>query len=152
MKLPNVAIAIAYICVGTVAFVKGSCNPFKQSDVPLVVKQAFEKEFPGNKASWEEEKGSFEAEFRLNGIETSATYNQYGMRIELEIEIKITEMPANAIDYMNVKYPNTKIKEAAKITDDKNTLTYEAEIKKDGKSWDVIFDSQGNFIKQVEGD
>ena len=44
------------------------------------------------------------------------------------------------------------ITEAAKITTDKNEVTYEAEVGKDGKSWDVLFNEKGKFLKQEEGD
>ena len=62
------------------------------------------------------------------------------------------ELPANILEYLKKNYATNKITEAAKITDDKNVVTYEAEIGKDGKSYDVLFDFNGNFIKIVKGD
>jgi hypothetical protein len=37
------------------------------------------------------------------------------------------------LTYISTTYPYKKIKETAKITDDKKVITYEAEIKIDGK-------------------
>ena len=118
-----------------------------KSSIPDLVKNSFAKEFPKQKAKWSAEEGGFEAEFRLNGTEASAVYDKGGHRKELEVEIKTTELPANVIAYVKKNYPTAKITEASKITDDKNTVSYEAEIKKDGKSFDVLLDSTGKFIK-----
>jgi hypothetical protein len=60
-------------------------------------------------------------------------------------------MPAKALSYIAANYPKTKIKEAAKITDNKNVVTYEAEVKIDGKNMDMIFDVAGKFLKLVKG-
>lgn len=119
----------------------------KKSSIPNTVKEAFAKEFPKQKASWSKEDGGFEAEFKLNGTEASAVYDKTGHRKELEVEIKTTELPANVLSYVKKNYPTGKITEASKITDDKNIVTYEAEIKKDGKSFDVLLDAAGKFIK-----
>jgi hypothetical protein len=69
-----------------------------------------------------------------------------GNILETEVEIKIDELPAKAKEYVSKNYAGQKIKETAKITDSKGVVTYEAEIK--GK--DLIFDSNGNFIKEVK--
>ena len=65
-----------------------------------------------------------------------------------QIEIKESELPAKALAYIAATYPNKKIKETAKITDNKNVITYEAEVKIDGKGSDLIFDASGNFLKR----
>ena len=88
----------------------------------------------------------------MNGSDASAVYDKTGHRKALEITIKESELPANVMQYVKTNYPATKITETAKITDDKNVVTYEAEIKKNGKSHDLLFDASGKFIKIVDGD
>ena len=61
------------------------------------------------------------------------------------MEINVDALPSNVRDYVSKHHVGEKIKEAAKISDSKGTITYEAEIK--GK--DLIFDSNGNFVKEV---
>ena len=124
----------------------------KNITVPAVVKMAFAKEFPDKKAKWGTEDGGYEAEFKINGSDASAVYDKKGHKKAVEMTIKTAELPASAIIYLKTNYPKTKITEAAKITDDKNVVTYEAEIGKDGKTYDALFDSSGKFIKIVEGD
>lgn len=121
--------------------------------VPAAVKDAFAKEFPTvKKVNWDAEDGNFEAEFTLNGTDESATYDKTGHRKEVEVDIKTSELPAPVLEYVKSHYAAYKLVEGAKITNDKNVVTYEAEIGKDGKKWDVLFDATGKFIKQVEGD
>lgn len=120
--------------------------------IPTEVKDAFSKEFPGKKAKWEMENGSYEAEFKMNKTNASAVYDAKGNRKELEIDIKISALQTSILDYVKKNYTTAKIIEAAKITNDKNEITYEAEIKKEGKSYDVLFDASGKFIKIVDAD
>ena len=124
----------------------------KKVSVPSIVSESFQKEFSNKKAKWGMEDGGYEAEFKLNGSDASAVYDKAGHRKELEIDIKITELPVTVLDYLKKNYPSNKIIEAAKITNDKNTVTYEAEIGKKGKTYDVLFDASGKFLKIVEGD
>ena len=88
----------------------------------------------------------------MNGSDASAVYDKNGHRKAFEIDIRLTELPKASLDYLKKNYPSNKITEAAKITDDKNAVTYEAEIKKKGKSYDLLFDGNGKFIKINEED
>ena len=124
----------------------------KKTTIPTEVKNAFAKEFPNKKVKWGIEDGGYEAEFKINGIDASAVYDKNGNRKELEIDMEIKDLQTSIIDYIKKNYPTSKIHEAAKITDNKNTITYEAEIKKGGKSYDVLFDATGKFIKIIKGD
>lgn len=121
--------------------------------VPESVSSAFAKDFPAvSKVSWDMEDGNFEAEFKEGGVDESATYDKTGHKMETEVAIKVTDLPQVVQAYITKNYAAYKLTEAAKITNDKNILVYEAEVGKDGKSYDVIFDADGKFIKQVEGD
>ena len=148
MKNIFLAIAIAF----SVTMIAQSEKKIKKINLPATVNEMFKKEFPDKKAKWGMEDGDYEAEFKINGSDASAVYNSEGHRKALEIDIKKAELPAAALEYLKKNYPTNKITESAKITDDKNVVTYEAEINKDGKSYDVLLDANGKFIKIVEGD
>ena len=124
----------------------------KKVAVPANVKEAFSQDYPAKKAKWGMEDGDYEAEFKINGTDASAVYDKTGHRKEMELDIKTTELPAGVIDYITKTYPSEKITEAAKITNDKNNVTFEVEIRKNGKSSDLLFDTNGKFIKMVTGD
>ena len=120
----------------------------QDKDVPAIVKTALQKQYPDAKGvKWEKGNGNYEAEFELKNIEHSILLNASGSILETEIEISIDQLPSNAKEYVSNNYSGKKIKEAAKNTNAKETITYEADV--DGK--DLIFDSNGNFINE-EGD
>lgn len=128
-----------------VAVSYSNAQKFSDKEVPTVVKSALQKSYPNAKElKWEKEKDNFGAEFEINETDYSVLIDVSGNIIETEIEIKIDELQANVKAYISKNYSDQKIKEAKKITDSKGIVIYEAEIK--GK--DLIFDSNGNFIKK----
>jgi hypothetical protein len=119
----------------------------KESDIPAIVKEAFKKQHSDAKeVKWEKEGANYEAEFEVGETEQSVLIDATGAILETEVEITVDALPAAAKEYVTKHYKGMKIKEAAKITDAKGTLTYEAEI----KDKDLIFDSTGTFIKEVK--
>jgi hypothetical protein len=153
MKKLIYALLIAGISTATMAQQKdeGEKNE-KKVTPPSQVASAFKKDFPAvKKAGWEMEDGNYEAEFTTNGGEQSALYDDTGHRLEVETEIKVEELPQTVRDYIKEKYPASKINEASKIVNNKGVTTYEAEVGKGKEKTDLIFDSNGKFIK-VEKD
>jgi hypothetical protein len=119
----------------------------QEKDVPASVKTAFQKNFPQAKVEkWEKEDDHFEVEFELNASEQSVLFDAQGNLLETEVEITIDQLPNNISDYIKANYKGHSVKEAAKMTDAKGTVTYEAEI----KGRDLLFDSNGKFIKEVK--
>jgi hypothetical protein len=128
------------------AALKTNAQKMKESDVPASVKAGFEKNFPGTTAKWEKENGNFEAEFKKEEKKMSATFQPDGSLLEMESGIKEADFPAAALDYIKSGYIGKKVKEYSKITSAAGVITYEAEI--EGK--DVIFDSNGKFLKEAK--
>jgi len=138
MKKIMFLLAVAMYCFSA------NAQKISADKVPAAVKAAFQKQYPSvAKVKWEKEKESFEAEFKLDKVETSAVFDMAGKLMETEIEIAITALPQAVKDYVSKNHKGAKIKEAAKITDAQGKIMYEAELK--GK--DLMFDEQGNFIK-----
>mgnify|MGYP003597572893 CR=1 FL=1 len=138
-------VAAASITTATFAQKKEKEEKNEHANVPAVVKQAFEKQYPGTKAKWDKEDGKYEAGFKHNGHEMSVLYNANGTVDETEMEIPVTQLPAAATNYV-IQHKMGKISEAAKITKANGEVNYEAEVK--GK--DVIFDAAGKFLKEVK--
>ncbi len=119
----------------------------KIEDVPAAVTAKFKSLYPSiTDVKWSKEKANFEAEFDLNKVETSVLFDATGNALETETEIAVADLPAAVREYVKLHYEDAKIKEASKIVDSKSVITYEAEV----KGTDVIFDAQGNFIKEVK--
>ncbi len=119
----------------------------KKEDVPASVTTKFASLYPKvQDAKWSKENVGFEAEFEVNKVEMSANFDASGNLLETETEMNVSELPASIKEYIKTKYNDAKIKEAAKIVDAKNIITYEAEV----NDADLIFDAQGKFIKEIK--
>ncbi len=117
------------------------------TDVPQAVKAAFAKKYPNiTKVKWDKENENYEASFDLNEEDCSVLFDASGNILETEIEIELNQLPKGVLEYVKAHYPSKKAKEAAKIIDDKGTVTYEVEL----KGMDVLFDAEGKFIKEVK--
>lgn len=127
-----------------------SAQKMNEKDIPVKVKEAFAKKYPGIKAEWEKEGANYEAEFKQNKIEQSVVFDEMGAFKEVEQEIKITELPKAVSDYCTKNYPAHKLSEASKMTDASGKMMYEAELSKGKEHFDIIFDDNGTFIKKSE--
>lgn len=144
MKIIRTTVAIL---VASLMGVVAMAQKINATQVPSMVKTAFAKAYPAIKTvKWEKEKGDFEAGFKQGGNEMSAVFKADGTQLESELEIKVTDLPASVLAYVKQKYKGAAIKEAAKITKATGEVNYEAEVK--GK--DLLFDSNGKFIKIAE--
>jgi len=124
-----------------------NAQKLSEKAVPEAVQSALQKNNPNAKeVKWEKEKGNYEAGFEVSKTDHSVLIDASGSIIETEVEISIDALPKNARTYVTQKYPGKKIKEAAKITDAKGVVTYEAEVT--GK--DLIFDASGKFLKEIK--
>lgn len=118
-----------------------------EKEVPVVVKSAFQKSYSNAKElKWEKEKSNYEAGFEIGETDYSVLIDGSGNIIETEVEISRDELSVDARNYITKNYPGKKIKEAAKITDAKGIVTYEAEV----NGSDLIFDHSGKFLKAVK--
>ncbi len=115
--------------------------------VPVAVKTAFLKQYPGVTVKWVKEDDKYEAEFKQNGNTMSALFEANGTMEESEMGIKVVDLPTAVLAYIKEHYIGKKIKEGAKITKADGSVIYEAEV--DGK--DVLFDASGKFLKEVKG-
>lgn len=131
--------------VASVSF--ANAQKIQEKDVPAPVKAGLQKKFPNaQNIKWEKEKGNYEAGFKVKQADYSVLVGASGNIIETEVPIANDALPASVKEYVSKHYPSKKIKEAAKITDAKGVLTYEAEV--NGK--DLIFDDSGKFLKEVK--
>jgi Putative beta-lactamase-inhibitor-like, PepSY-like len=136
MKKSMIILALYFVMTST----------FAQKNIPVVVKDAFEKQFPGVKAiKWDKENTDYEASFKINKINNSVLFDSQGNILETEKEISITDLPKGILDYVSKNYPTQKVKGAAQINSAKQGLLFEIEVK--GK--DILFDANGAFLKEV---
>lgn len=123
-------------------------------DIPSNVKQKVNSMYPEAKnIKWDVEgKGKYEAEFKINGVQTALLFDSKASLIDTETKIDVSELPSKVRDYISSEYAGVSITEAAKIIDSKGNLKYEAEIQEGKKSKDILFDQDGNRLKKADAD
>lgn len=120
----------------------------QEKNVPANVKTTFKKTYTAvTEVKWDKEGENYEASFDLNKKANSVLINAQGNVIETEVEMELRRLPKGILDYVKTHYVGRQAKEGAKITDAKGIVTYEVEI----KGMDLIFDSNGKFIKELKG-
>ena len=116
-----------------------SCNSVK---IPTEIKANFQKSFPGvTGEEWSEDDGKYEAAFKVDGKEVTATYTPAGVLEETETKIPIADLPKEIEPYIKSKYPGMAIKEASIVERGTNRM-FEAEI--EGK--ELLFNEAGGFL------
>ncbi len=131
-------------------FVLGvSATNQKDEKIPAAAKTGFAAKFPtAQKVKWSIEKpGEFEAEFTLNGVETSALLDAKGILLETETGIKESELPQAVKATLAKDFTGYKLDEIERVTDMKGTVTYEMEVAKGKEKQEVTFDMAGMIVK-----
>ena len=140
-KLTAITIAMFFVTFGF-------AQKMHAKNIPENVRLSFQKKYPTIKnAKWDREGDKYEASFDLNEKENAVLIDAKGNVLETEIEVELKQLPKSIIDYIKANYAERKAKGGAKITDAKGVITYEVEI----KGMDLIFDSNGIFIKELKG-
>ena len=135
------------ISIALIVSFSACAQKLKKEVVPAVITAKFKTLYPSiEDVNWSKENNIYEAEFDLNKVQTSVSIDAKGNLIETETSISVNDLPDIVTKYINKNIPGEKIKEASKIIDANNIVTYEAEV----KGADYIFDKDGNFIKKVE--
>lgn len=135
------------LVIAVLAAFSVSAQKVKENDVPSAVKEAFLKQYPNaTEVSWEKENNNYEVNFDLKETDHSALFDVNGNLLESEEDIAVSQLPAGVMEYIKTNYGGKKVKEAERVTNADGTVTYEVEVK--GK--DLIFDSNGKFIKELK--
>ncbi|MGE6355250.1 PepSY domain-containing protein [Flavobacterium sp. NPDC079362] len=157
--MKNLFLFIIFLCSSFIIGQNG-VSPDKAVTPPEKVLYTFQKEYPGKTPTWtmkyvgdDDDEIRYEAKFKTNATsEALAVYDNLGVLKAFESQIALSKLPAKAQAYLKKNYPAKAIKEIAVVVDDKNKTTYEVEIQKDSKFYDVVFDKNGGFDVIVEKD
>lgn len=142
--MKKTGVTMVVMLFATVSF----AQKMQEKNVPANVKSIFQKQYPSaTKVKWDKEGENYEASFDLNKTDNSVLMNAQGNIIETEVEIELNQLPIGILDHVKTHYAGKQAKEGAKITDAKGIVTYEVEL----KGVDLIFDSNGKFIKELKG-
>jgi hypothetical protein len=119
-----------------------------EKEVPENIRSAFGKNYGGKKAEWDKEEQGFEASFKEKGKEVSVVFDPSGEVLEIENEIRESELPENIRQILKNDLSGFKIDEVARIVS-KGAVFYEAEVEKKEETFELIFDSTKLIKKTV---
>ena len=137
---------VLFVCMALVVGV--SATNQKDEKIPAAAKSGFATKFPTTqKVKWGVEKpGEFEAEFILNGVETSALVDAKGTLLETEAEIKESELPQPVKATLAKDFAGYKLDEIEKATDAKGVASFEMEAAKGKDKLEISFDANGKLL------
>ncbi len=116
--------------------------------IPNEVTETFEKDFQNvDRVIWRKKDNIYEGEFILDGVESWASYNGDGKRMEIRITITNSELPDEVTNFIT-KYFNIKtIDNSVMIINEINEIKFEVRISINNEDKILFFDGRGNFIK-----
>lgn len=132
-----------------------SCaQDLKPEQVPQAVRDAFAKRFPTvQKSGWEKEDDTtYEAEFKQNGVKTSACFDATGKWVETETELKESALPEAVRKTLAAKYSGQKMEEC-ELVETPEGLFYEVEMEQGETTTEVRLTPDGTVVSsKVEED
>jgi hypothetical protein len=139
------------ICILFVVFSLFSASSFSQKSVPENIKKEFVKKYPtAQNVKWGSEgDNEWEAEFKMNGKEMSASYDNSGKWLETETEVSSKEIPAAVTASLKKDYAGYKTGEISLI-ENPEIKGYEIALKKGELSLEVILDKNGVVLKKTD--
>lgn len=118
---------------------------------PSPVQQAFDRNYPGVKAKWQEQPYGYEAVFSKGGMEYEAEYSRTGQWLETEYEVEENQFSAIVLQRVRQQYPGYAItKREIELTP--NGTFYEVEIESGGQELELYFDDRANPARNANED
>lgn len=129
-----------------VGFTLPACS---QKDAPLNVKKVFAEKFAAAKSvKWvSEEADEWEAEFKLNGKEMTAAFDNEGKWLETETEITSKGLPAAVNATLNREFAGFKTEEIS-IVENPEMKGFEMALKNKEDEITVIIANDGSILKK----
>ena len=139
------------ICILFVVFSLSSASAFSQKSAPENIKKEFAKKYPtAQNVKWGSEgDNEWEAEFKMNEKEMSASYDNSGKWLETETEISSKELPSEVTSTIKEEFAGYKTGEMS-IIENPELKGFEIALKKGKTSLEVIFDNNGIVLKKSD--
>jgi hypothetical protein len=135
----------------TTAFLCISILGYSQRIVPEKIKKDFAQKFPTAKSvKWnQEEADEWEAEFKLDSKEMSASFDNSGKWLETETEISAKELPSAVSIAIKTEFGGYKVDEIS-ILESPDLKGFEVGLKKGETSVEAVFDNTGKVLKKTD--
>ncbi|MBE9492388.1 MAG: PepSY-like domain-containing protein [Bacteroidetes bacterium] len=125
-----------------------------QISAPSAVQKAFDTKYPkAENIKWEQEEANdWEAEFKLDGKEMSAIFDNSGKWLETETEVKKKDLPAEVFKSLSIEFDGFEIDEV-EFVEKPDFKGYEIALEKEETEVEVLVTKTGEItIKKVNAE
>lgn len=138
-----------FVLMGIIVIVCFTACGQTGKDLPSEVKTAFSRKFPdATGVKWDKESDTeWEAEFKLNGTEYTASFDPAGTWMETEYEITSVDIPTAVKSKLDNEFSDYKIEESV-VSETPEGKVYEFELKAGKEEMDITIDMSGNVVKK----
>ena len=123
----------------------------QNANPPKAVSSAFSEKFGTVKSvKWDQEEANeWEAEFKMNGNEMSASFDNAGKWLETESEINKKDLPENIVNAFKAQYEGWKIEQVEKI-EKPDFVGYEMSIEQEDNEKEILISRDGQITVKKE--
>jgi hypothetical protein len=120
-----------------------------QKNVPENVKKVFAEKFSTAKSvKWDSEmENEWEAEFKMNGKEMTATFDGSGKWLETEASVSMKDLPVAVANTIKNEFKDFKTGEVSTV-ENAEIKGFEIALKNKETKLSVIIDSEGKVLKK----
>ncbi|VXC14439.1 MULTISPECIES: PepSY-like domain-containing protein [Chryseobacterium] len=129
-----------------------SAQDIRQSEVPSIILNHFQKSFPkAADIDWEIKGNYYEVEFETGflGDDHKILYSRDGKLVRHEEEISKSNLPKTVLASIKRSFNGYRTDDIKKITEGGKVI-YNVELKNYSQEWKVIFDAQGRILQKKE--
>ncbi|WP_411811257.1 PepSY-like domain-containing protein [Chryseobacterium scophthalmum] len=129
-----------------------SAQDIRQSEVPSVILNHFQKSFPkAADIDWEIKGNYYEVEFETGflGDDHKILYSRDGKLVRHEEEISKSNLPKTVLASIKRSFNGYRTNDIKKITEGGKVI-YNVELKNYSQEWKVVFDEQGRILQKKE--
>ncbi len=147
--MKNLILTISVLCL---SFNHISAQDIHQNEVPSVILNQFQKNFPkASDIDWEIKGNLYEVEFETGflGDDHKILYSRDGKMVRHDEEISKNKLPKTVLGTINKYYAGYKVDDVKRIFKNGKTI-YKAELKNHSIEWKIFFDSQGRILQKKE--
>ncbi|MGE6395849.1 PepSY-like domain-containing protein [Chryseobacterium scophthalmum] len=129
-----------------------SAQDIRQSEVPSVILNHFQKSFPkAADIDWEIKGNYYEVEFETGflGDDHKILYSRDGKLVRHEEEISKSNLPKTVLASITRSFNGYRTDDIKKITEGGKVI-YNVELKNYSQEWKVVFDAQGRILQKKE--
>lgn len=130
---------------------KATAQEMPQSQVPSVIVNNFQKQFPkAFDVEWELKGNLYQVEYEIGvlGSDHEAWYNQTGKLVKHKEEISKKDLPQKVLSSIDKSFSLYRIDDVKKITET-NNVTYTLELNSFTEEWKVAYDNNGKLLSKI---